>query len=160
MTKSRKNIFGIHSTLDLNLYRLRAIAMLLEDGVTLPELDRQFLISALRSIGSGNDAEQSLSIKRKRGEKTYINGLDPAERRQWALSWIATAIKNVSEGGLGLSIGEAIEQAAEDTPGEINFGFSEETLRHYWDNYPKQRTASFPPPLSSEPIKRKKNKTQ
>jgi len=159
MTKSRKNIFVLHSPLALNLYRLRAIAMLLEDGVTLPEVDRKFLISALHSIGSGNNAEESLGIKRKRGEKTYINGLDPTERRQWALSWIATAIKNVSDGGLGLSIGDAIEQAAEERPGEINFGFSEETLRHYWDNYPKQRTISFAPPLSSEPIKRKKNKS-
>jgi len=160
MTKSLKTPFGSHSQLAANQYRLRAIAMLLEDGIPLPEDDQQFLIKALRSIGEGNNAEEALGVKRKRGEKRNINSFDPVERRQIAMSWIVSAMQSESEGGLGLSFFDAIERAAKRRKGEVNFGFTEETLIHYWDNHAKQRTLSFDPPLSSEPIRRQQNPRQ
>jgi hypothetical protein len=154
MTKSHKTPFGSYSQLAINLYRLRAIAMLIEDAIPLPEDDQQFLITALRSIGEGNNADEALGVKRKRGEKRNVNSLDPVERRQMALSWIVAAMQSESEGGLGLSFFDAVERAAKRRKGEVNFGFTEETLIHYWDNHAKQRTLSFDPPLSSQPIRR------
>ena len=99
-------------------------------------------------------------MKRKRGEKRYIKTFEPVEHRQIAMSWIVAAMQSKSEGGLGLAFHEAVERAARRLKGEVNFGFTEETLIHYWDNYPKQRRASFDPPLSSQPIRREKNLPQ
>lgn len=160
MTKSIKTPFGSHSQLAINQYRLRSIAMFIEDGIPLKDDDQQFLIIALRSIGKGNDAEEALGVKRKRGEKRYIETFDPVELRQMAISWIVAAMRPKSEDGLGLAFHEAVERAARRRKGEFNFGFTEETLIHYWNNYPKQRTASFDPPLSSQPIRREKNPPQ
>lgn len=160
MTKSTKTPFGSHSQLAINQYRLRAIAMLLEDKIPLSDDDRHFLVAALRSIGEGNNAEEALGVKRKRGEKRNANSFDPVELRQMAMSWMVSAMKSESDGGLGLSFYDALEKAAKRRKGEVNFGFTEETLVHYWTNYPKQRKASFDPPLSSEPIRRQQIPSQ
>ncbi len=160
MTKNRRATSKAHSDLALNQYRLRVIAMFLEDNIPLPQSESQFLITSLRLIGEGHDANDVLKVKLKPGERKYMNELHPLERRQLAMSWIVAAMRPESEGGLGLSLEDALEQAAVHHSKEANFGFTAETLLHYWNNFPEQRTASFSPPLSSEPIRREKGPRQ
>ena len=124
------------------------IAANLEDGVALPSGDFKFLISALRRIGSGDDANAALGVKAKRGERKTSEEASKLFKMRGALAWVASAIRPEAEDGKGLSLDSAFDQAAE------SFGYSYETLRTYWGNHPEWRTNSLSLPLSLLPMKR------
>lgn len=115
------------SLLQMNLYRLRRIAMDLEDKATLNESDRSFLINAFLDINRGIDANEALGVKAKRGQRKKV---DPIA--QVAMICIAKLIEPVEEGGFGMSIADAIAEAARTGKNEASFGMTEDSLRYYW----------------------------
>jgi hypothetical protein len=148
MTKRKPNIEGRHSKLELNLYRARKIAADLEDG-TLGVDERQFLIQALRRIGDGEDANEVLGVKAKRGERKSKESRRKAEQVIFDLPFISSLMSPPPD-GWGLTFDEALERAAKTS------SLSEDTLRTYWFNNPHLRGPRFAPPISAYPIRRMK----
>lgn len=68
MTKRRTEA-GEYTPLQLNQYRLRKIALDLEEGKKLSIIDTDFLIQAFREIGEGGDANVALRVKARTGER-------------------------------------------------------------------------------------------
>jgi hypothetical protein len=141
----RKNVDdGHYSQLELNQYRLRKIALDLFNGVAL-RADREFLIGALWGIGNGDDANEILGVKAKRGERRTAEHVAKRDRIRFVLSWVAGVIRPTEEDGKGLALDEALAAAAE------NFGLNEDTVRTWWHSHPKLRSPSFDRPISSLP---------
>jgi hypothetical protein len=59
--------------------------------------------------------------------------------KQLFFGWIATGIAPESEGGLGLSLKDAVSKAAKDWPGLP----SEESLRRQWNDVRKDQGRTF-----------------
>jgi hypothetical protein len=145
MTK-RKNVDdGHHSQLELNQYRLREIALKLKDGVVLSSPHREFLAGALWGIGQGDDANEVLGVKAKRGERRTAEQVAKRDRIRFPLSWVAAVIRPVEEGGKGMALDDALAAAAQ------NFRLNEDTVRTGWHSNPKLRSLSFDRPISSLP---------
>jgi hypothetical protein len=147
-TKSR------HSDLELNQYRLRWIANELENGRALPDSQAKFLIDALWRIGEGQNANVVLGVKAKQGQRKTLQSANRADRIRYTLPWISSVTRPLDEGGQGMGFAEALDAAADE------FGFSSETLKKYWDEYPELRGPSFTPPISSLPFRDKRVKTR
>jgi hypothetical protein len=64
-------------------------------------------------------------------------------RDKLALAWVAAAKAPKSEGGLGLTLEEAIGLLEDDTVAESFFGIKAETIRRYWNTRPNQRRRDF-----------------
>ena len=119
--------------------RIRNIAKTLSDDEKLSDLDKEFLINALQNIADGNDAEKELDVKAKKGERksrrtrvakinsTLING------------WLATAIAPVNEGGLGLTLKDAVSLIKVEWPNLP----SEQSIRRKWNNVRKTQGRDF-----------------
>ena len=127
------------------------MAMELEFGKELSILDTGFLIQALRKIGEGGDANVALRLKVRKGERKHPANTAKTNQRRFALSYIATLIAPVSEGGLGMTPEDAIDDAAKKFKGQANFGYTVETLTNYWNNHPEWRTRDFPRPIETLP---------
>src|SRR5450432_1035466 len=121
----------------------------IENGVALPYSGKAFLVGALKRIGAGEDANVALVVKAKRGERKTSKQVAKRVNKEFAMRWIASAIRPLEEDGLGITLSEAIEKAT-------TFGLSEDTLLYYWNNNPEMHTPSFQPPISSLPIRRTK----
>ncbi len=147
MTRRKAALEEKCSDLEFNLYRLRKIASDLEDGTFSAE-EFRFLIWALRRIGAGDDPHAVLGIKGRRGQRRKRKSADQACRRRFAMAWIASAIRPLDEDGLGISLDDAFDRAAQA------FGFSDESLRTYWNSYPEERQPAFPAPIHVLPIRR------
>lgn len=146
-----------NTPLELNLYRLRKIAALLESGNELSTADTKFLSEALWKIGEGTEANEALGVKAKRGESPSLRISLKNDRIRSAMAYIATLIAPISEYGGGLTLGQAIEATAEKCPGEPNFDYTEETLRYYWSHYPDLQTREFSRPIATLPHRTVKN---
>jgi hypothetical protein len=144
MTKRKQLEGGPYSRLELAQWRLRKLAADLENGVALPSGELKFLISSLRRIGDGEDANAVLNVKAKRGPRKTKAEAARRDKVQFAISWIAAAITPKPE-GLGLTLNEAIEKAAKA------FRLCYDTLKTHWGNHRELRTSSFPRPSSSLP---------
>ena len=153
MTKKRGEA-SEYTRLQLNQYRLRFIAMELEYGRELSIPDTCFLLKALRKIGEGGDANEALGVKARRGERKNPESTAKARNVRFAMSFIATLIAPESEGGRGMALEDAIDEAAKKLKSEVNFGYTRETLSHYWDNHPEWRTRKFPRPIETLPDRR------
>ncbi len=140
------------SLLQMNLYRLRRIAMDLEDSATLSESDRFFLINAFLDINRGIDANEALGVKAKRGQRKTFDS-----RAQLVMTWIAAVIKPISEGGLGMSVDDAIEEAARTRKNEASFGLSLETIRYYWTHGIHGNSTQMARPIETLPDRTKRN---
>jgi len=127
MPVKKRNPGAKPSQLQLNFYRLRRIAIDLEDNVSLTKEDRSFLVKAFLDINRGIDANEALGVKAKRGERKKV---DPIA--QVAMICIAKLIEPVEEGGFGMSIADAIAEAARTGKNEASFGMTEDSLRYYW----------------------------
>ena len=150
MTKKR-SADRPYSRLQLNQYRLRLIAMELEFGRELSIPHTKFLFKALRKIGEGGDANEALGVKARKGERKNPTNTAKANHVRFALSFIALLISPEAEGGFGIDLEDAIDEAAEKFKDEAYFGYTAETLKHHWDNHPEWRTRQFPRPIETLP---------
>lgn len=110
--------------------RLKKLAAQINGGVALSKSDRDFLTTALQNIASGMDAEHALGVKAQKGERKGKYALDSKVRRYLVNGWMATALAPKQEGGLGLTIKDAvslIKPKMSDLP-------SEGSLRRYWND--------------------------
>jgi hypothetical protein len=126
--------------------RLLSIAKSLADNKALPDIDRVFISEALIKIAQGDDAKAALNVKPKRGERVGKAHQDKLKRKIIAMSWIAAATSPLDEGGLGLSIEEAIGRIGDDCEypaDEKAFGLTAHTLSTYWSKNPELREAVF-----------------
>jgi hypothetical protein len=157
MTKRKNANAEQYSRLELAQYRLRKLAVDLEDGVAVSASERSFLVAALKQIGRGDDANVVLGVTARRGERKTAAQAAKRDKIRFAMSIIAALIEPREEGGPGMSLEEAIASAAETRPGEARFGLSEETLRTYWGNHPEWRSPAFPRPIASLPDHQRKD---
>lgn len=119
--------------------RLRNIAQNLEDNIQLSEVDKHFLIDALKQIASGENAQLALDVKAKPGER---NGHADQIRKfndQFIFSWIHTATMLEEDGGLGLTIKEAASFIKQNFPNLP----SEETLIRQYSTAKKELGSHF-----------------
>ncbi len=110
--------------------RLKKLALQITGGVALSKSDRGFLATALQNIASGMDAERALGVKAQKGERKSKHTLDSKVRRDFVNGWLATAIAPKQEGGLGLTLKNAvslIKAEMSDLPSEV-------TLQRYWND--------------------------
>ena len=126
-------------------HKLRIMAAALRTGDLTTE-DTDFLSDALIRIADGEDAKTVLNIKAKRGERSSKSSHEAQKNsninQRLALSWIATAKAPEVNGGLGLTLEEAIGLIGESgTQG--GFGLTEETLKTYWTKNPDKQELEF-----------------
>jgi len=81
---------------------------------------------AFNKIGSGQDPEEVLGIKKRRGQSDAKEAAHYRANR--VLAWVAGAMNtdNEHDMGLGLSLTDACEKA------EKYFGIDADTLKRYW----------------------------
>ena len=108
--------------------RLRKIAQNLEDNIQLSEADKNFLIDALNKIASGENAEATLNVKAKRGERRGQADQLRKFNDQFIFSWINAATMSEEDGGLGLTIKEAASFMKQNFP---NLPTEETLIRQY-----------------------------
>ena len=108
--------------------RLRNIAQNLEGNMPLSEADKNFLIDALHKIASGENAEVALNVKAKRGERKGKADQQRKYNDQFMFSWIHAATKSENDGGLGLTIKEAVSIIKQNFP---NLPSEETLIRQY-----------------------------
>ena len=119
--------------------RLRRIATHISSDAPLSDEDRAFLITALQTIANGEDAETALGVKAKKGERKSRHIMNTEFNKQLFFGWIATAIAPESEGGLGLSLKDAVSKASKDWPSLP----SEESLLRQWNDVRKNQGRTF-----------------
>ena len=119
--------------------RLRKISKAIADELPLSKEDRTFLSTALMKIASGEDAETSLGVKAKRGERKGIHDRQTKIQMEYAMPWIASAIQLIENDGLGYTLKKAISEA------KILFSIlaSETSLLRYWNDYPDKDKPTF-----------------
>jgi hypothetical protein len=126
--------------------RLLKIAKLLESKSPIPADYRAFLVTALKEISDGGDAEAALEVKAKRGERKSKHARDAKHTLHFIYGWIAAAILPPDEDGLGLglSVNEACIKISDIT--FLHLQLAPETIRRYWDENKSKYDPSFPPP--------------
>ena len=110
--------------------RLKNIAKSLSNGQKLSDLDNQFLINALKNISDGLDAETELGVKALKGERKSRQTRVAKINSELLNGWIAVAITPETEGGLGLSLKDAVSKVKAEWP---NLPV-EESIRRKWNN--------------------------
>lgn len=113
--------------------RLRKIAQNLEEDSPLSNVDKQFLINALKQISFGENAEFALQVRAKRGERNSRRNTLRKFNDQLIFSWIYTATMTEKDGGLGMTIKEAASVIKENFPNLP----TEETLVRQYNNAKK-----------------------
>lgn len=124
-------------------HRLWKIGESLLNDEAISEEDRQFLGNALINIGYGADARDQLQTKPKRGERSFATSWERELRNRYALGWIAAAKASVEDGGLGLTLDEAIKLLEKSANGRNPFSIDPDTVRKYWNNRPDRRNVEF-----------------
>ena len=119
--------------------RLRKIATHISSDAPLSDEDLTFLVTALQTIANGEDAETALGVKAKKGERKSRHIMNTEFNKQLFFGWIATAIAPESEGGLGLSLKDAVSKASKDWPSLP----SEESLLRQWNDVRKNQGRTF-----------------
>ena len=119
--------------------RLRKIATHISSDAPLSDEDQAFLVTALQTIANGEDAETALGVKAKKGERKSRHIMNTEFNKQLFFGWIATAIAPESEGGLGLSLKDAVSKASKDWPSLP----SEESLLRQWNGVRKDQGRTF-----------------
>ena len=112
--------------------RLKKIAVTLDSSRELDPSDKAFLVNALLQISYGDDAETTLEVKAKKGERKSRHSWTTKQNKTMAMGWMEVAISQKEDGGLGLTIKNAAEK--------LNKGwgkrfFSVETLIRYWNDH-------------------------
>tara|TARA_B100000780_G_C21107833_1_gene447479 strand:+ start:1385 stop:1783 length:399 start_codon:yes stop_codon:yes gene_type:complete len=110
--------------------KLRKLAKHLHQGGELSVDDRDFLVSSLLSISDGEDAETALGVKARRGERKSKQAKDTKRVLEFVYGWLASAIAPEKEGGLGLTLKDAVPKLK----AEWRQLPSEKTLLRYWND--------------------------
>ncbi len=128
-------------TIRVRQKRIRAIAERLQESHILPSAERDFLVNALRQIAEGEDANKSLDVIAKRGERKRNAAAEISQkmRKQLAMAWIAAARLSENEGGFGYTLDEACAVIGENK----SFGLTENVLQKYWNKTPSMRQVTF-----------------
>jgi hypothetical protein len=156
MTKRKQLGDPPFSRLQRRLFELRQMSVNLavtklkpdrRDGIVLSEDQRRFLVGALSRIGDGENALEVLGIKAERGERRRVKEAGKSDRKLFAVSWVAAAIRPEKDGAPGISLDDAFVKAGEF------FRLEEETVRTYWHDHPELRSPSFDRPITSLPDK-------
>ena len=119
--------------------RLKNIAKSLSNGQNLSDLDNQFLINALKNISDGLDAETELGVKALKGERKSRQTRVAKINSELLNGWIAVAITPETEGGLGLTLKDAVSKVKAEWP---NLPV-EESIRRKWNNVRKIQEIEF-----------------
>lgn len=119
--------------------RLRKIATQISSDAPLSDEDQAFLVTALQTIANGEDAETALGVKAKKGERKSHYARNTDFNKQLFFGWIKVAIAAESDGGLGLSLKDAVQKARLDWPSLP----SEETLIRQWNDVRKEQQEKF-----------------
>jgi hypothetical protein len=123
--------------------RLRGIAKVISSEGQLSDEDGAFLVTALRTIADGGDADTALGVKAKKGERKSHYARNTEFSKQLFFGWLMTAMapedEDPHESGLGLSLKDAV---AKGSPGWPNLP-SEESLRRQWNDVRKQQKRNF-----------------
>ena len=108
--------------------RLRDIAQNMEDNTPLSEVDKHFLIEALKRIAFGENAELALNVQAKRGERKGQADQLRKLNDQFIFTWIHAATMSEEDGGLGLTVKEAASIIKQNFP---NLPTEETLIRQY-----------------------------
>ena len=119
--------------------RLKNIAKSLSNGQNLSDLDNQFLINALKNISDGLDAETELGVKALKGERKSRQTRVAKINGELLNGWIAVAITPETEGGLGLTLKDAVSKVKAEWP---NLPV-EESIRRKWNDVRRIQEIEF-----------------
>ena len=119
--------------------RLKNIAKSLSNGQKLSDLDNQFLINALKNISDGLDAETELGVKALKGERKSRQTRVAKINGELLNGWIAVAITPETEGGLGLTLKDAVSKVKAEWPNLP----AEESIRRKWNDVRKIQEIEF-----------------
>ncbi len=119
--------------------RLRNIAKTLSNDQKLSDLDNQFLINALKRISDGHDAEIELGVQALKGERKSRQTRLAKINGELLNGWIAVAITPETEGGLGLTLKDAVSRVKAEWPNLP----AEESIRRKWNDVRKTQPLEF-----------------
>ena len=119
--------------------RLRNIAKTLSKDQKLSDLDNQFLINALKRISDGHDGEIELGVKALKGERKSRQTRVAKINSELLNGWIAVAITPETEGGLGLTLKDAVSKVKAEWPSLP----VEESIRRKWNDVRKIQEIEF-----------------
>jgi len=121
--------------------RLRIIAWCIEHELTMSEEDHQFIVKALYDIADGENPITSLNVKAKQGERRTKRQQNIAHDyfkiQHHIGGFISTAISPAKDGGLDLSVDDAIELLSRELP------YTKETIRSIWNKNKELRSRDF-----------------
>ena len=87
--------------------RFAALAQQLKNNTPLNEEQRLYLAEAFAQIANGTDANEAMGIKYSKGKSDAKD--QATEKHFLIIHWMTAAILSEEEGGLGLSITQAID---------------------------------------------------
>ena len=119
--------------------RLKKIANQISQDKQLSPEDKEFLVKALIEISNGGDAETALAVKFKKGERKSRQTRVAKINRTLVHGWLATAIALESEGGLGLTLRDAVSLIKEEMPNLP----SEQSILRKWNDVRKIQKRDF-----------------
>ena len=90
--------------------RLKNIAAQISEDIQLSPEDKKFLVTALLDIYNGEDAEVSLDVKAKRGERKSTHVRDMKIINQYINGLIKALISPYDEGGKNMSLKDATDK--------------------------------------------------
>ena len=119
--------------------RLKEIASQISQDKQLSPEDKEFLVKALIEISDGEDAETALAVKFKKGERKSRQTRVAKINKALVMGLLATAKAPKSEGGLGLTLQDAVAMVKAEW-GKLP---SEQTLRRYWNDVKNTQEKNF-----------------
>ena len=119
--------------------RLKDIAGQISDDKQLSSEDKEFLIRALLEISNGEDAEVSLGVKAKRGERKSAHVRNTKIIKKYINGLIKALIDSYDDAGKNMSLKEATEKINAEWPNSP----SAETMRRNWNDIKKTQKRDF-----------------
>ena len=119
--------------------RLKKIANTLSADTSLDKSDKEFLVTALYEIADGQNAEDALNIKAKRGERRSKFHKSRKYNDTFMYGLIATAILPESDGGLGMTLKDAVTMVKKEFPNLPD----EASIRRMWNNIKDSNPRDF-----------------
>ena len=119
--------------------RLKNIAGQISDDKQLSSEDKEFLVTALLEIYNGEDAEVSLGVKAKRGERKSAHVRNTKIIKKYINGLMKALIDSYDEGGQNMSLKEATEKINAEWPNSP----SAETMRRNWNDIKKTQKRDF-----------------
>ena len=119
--------------------RLKKIANLISTDSPLDKADKEFLVTALYEIADGQNAEGALNIKAKRGERRGKAHKSRKYNDPFMYGLIASAILSESDGGLGMTVKDAVTMVKREFPDLP----SEASILRQWNNIKDTRPIDF-----------------